>query len=169
MDDDGNEDHGHALYLELQAALATARQDYPALSFSFLQKQIALSTGNFLFERGLFQMVGGFLDLKYCHDWDFVLQSTRFAEPVYVDAPLYKYRVHGLNSFLALDEVAGAETEFVLERFFSTCERYGACNQEAPSEKNWPGLFRMLIKKHGMEAMYTRAVTGYLPWHRIAD
>jgi len=169
MDDDSNPVNGHPLYLELQARLAAASQDYPALSFAFLQKQIALSTGNLFFQRGLFKMVGGFLDLKYCHDWDFILQSTRFAEPVYVSEPLYKYRVHGTNTFSTLGKVAEAETEFVLQRFFSMCDRSAVLNHEAPCERNWPGLFQVLIGKFGVSAIYSRALTGYLPWHRVAE
>lgn len=169
MDDSGHGVHGHPLYLELQAAWASASQDYPALSFSFLRKQIALSTGNLIFKRNLFTSIGGFLDLKYCHDWDFVLQSIRYAEPVCVDETLYKYRVHGMNTFNTLGDIAGAESEFVLQRFFSMCEKHGTNNPAAPTEKNWPGILRMLIRKFGMDDLYTRSLTGYLPWHRIKD
>jgi glycosyltransferase involved in cell wall biosynthesis len=169
MDDDGNEVHGHPLYHELQAALASAPRDYPSLSFAFLQKQIALSTGNFVFARELFELVGGFADLKYCHDWDFILQSTRYAEPHHVDEDLYRYRVHATNTFNELSGIAAAETEFVLQRFFSNSLHVGTPNPGAATEQNWPGLFPVLINKFGLDDLYTRVVTGYLPWHRTIN
>lgn len=169
IDNENNEVHDHPLYLELQAALAAASQEYPALSFAFLQRQIALSTGNFFFKRVLFDAIGGFLDLKYCHDWDFILQSTIIAEPAYVNLPLYRYRVHEMNTFNTLSNIAAAETEFTLGHYFSMCEFSDTPNKACPSKRNWPGLFDVITDKLGINHLHTRTITGYLPWHRTIN
>lgn len=89
----------------------------PALSLAFHDRNIAISTGNFLFTHELYQRIGPFADLKYVHDWDFALRSTLIAEPAYVPEDLYFYRLHGSNSFSQLSGVAEVETEIVRARY----------------------------------------------------
>lgn len=103
-----------------------AAANAPSLSSAFHSCNIAISTGNFLFSRKLFERVGPFADLKYVHDWDFVLRSTLIAEPVYVAEDLYLYRLHGSNSFSQLADVAVLETEIVRERFRKVSRSDGA-------------------------------------------
>lgn len=94
-------------------AAANARDVRAAL----LQSNIAISTGNLIFSKRIFNALGPFADLKYVHDWDFVLRSTLFADPIYVADDLYFYRIHGSNSFSSLADVAVIETHVVLARF----------------------------------------------------
>jgi glycosyltransferase involved in cell wall biosynthesis len=169
IDDANREVPFDLLFIELQAWTVTARNSFPALSFAFLQRQIALSTGNFFLTKKLFERVGGFLDLKYCHDLDFVLQAVRLCEPAFVDKPFYRYRVHEGNSFRSLGEAALAETEFALTRYFKACEFSGTINSLAPCAVNWPGFFEVLLKRWNLEAYYTRAISGYYPWHKVVD
>ncbi len=157
------------LFIELQTWTVTAQSSFPALSFAFLQRQIALSTGNFFFTKRLYDQVGGFLDLKYCHDLDFALQAIRYCEPAFLDKPYYRYRVHEGNSFRSLREVALAETEFALSRYFKSCAFDGTVNKMAPNSLNWPGLFEIFLKKWNLEDYYTRSVCGYYPWHKVVD
>jgi glycosyltransferase involved in cell wall biosynthesis len=64
----------------------------PSLSFAFLRYNCALSTGNFAIRRDLFRQVGGFVDLKLAHDWDYVLRVIPWEEPLYVATALYEDR-----------------------------------------------------------------------------
>lgn len=169
IDNDNREVSLDPLYCDLQASIASALSDYPAMGFVFLQKQIALSTGNFLFSRGLLEKVGGFLNLKYCHDLDFILQALRYCEPLFLNLPLYRYRLHGGNSFRALGNVALAEAEFCLSRYFAACHFEGVTNPKAPCRTNWPGIFEFFLKLWGLEAYYTRALTGYYSWHKVIN
>lgn len=169
VDDDNREVSLDPLYCDLQASIALALSHYPALGFVLLQKQIALSTGNFLFSRQLFDRVGGFHNLKYCHDLDFILQALRYCEPLFLNRPLYRYRLHGGNSFRALGSVALAEVEFCLSRYFAACHFQGVTNPLAPCPTNWPGLFELFLSRWELEAYYTRAITGYYSWHKVVD
>lgn len=157
----------HPLLLELETGLRQAQEDFPTLGFAFLRRQVALSTGNLFFQRSLFDRVGGFIDLKYCHDWDFALQALRYTEPVFVEQPLYRYRVHGTNSFATLGDVAALETEIVLRRYFTACEQAGTANPLAPWQSNWPGVFESALRCFGVYAYYLRSKSGYYPWHRV--
>lgn len=94
-----------------------AAANLPNLAYAFRLCNIAISTGNFLFSRALYERIGPFADLKYVHDWDFALRSTLVAEPVYVPEDLYLYRLHGSNSFSQLGDIAAIETEAVYARY----------------------------------------------------
>jgi glycosyltransferase involved in cell wall biosynthesis/2-polyprenyl-3-methyl-5-hydroxy-6-metoxy-1,4-benzoquinol methylase len=91
---------------------------YPRLEYALLDFNVALSSGNLFFRRELFDMVGGFRDLRLCHDWDFVLTALKYTRPTFVPDPLYFYRLHGDNSFTRTSDAIDEETEIVLRRFF---------------------------------------------------
>jgi glycosyltransferase involved in cell wall biosynthesis len=80
---------------------------YPFISASLLSANRAISTGNFCFNKDLFQSIGGFHDLAYCHDWHFILHACRFVEPIYIPQELYFYRLHSGNTFQFLSRWTG--------------------------------------------------------------
>lgn len=159
----------HPLYIELQTALKDAREVYPSLSFIFLQKQVALSTGNFFFSKSLYLKVGGFINLRYCHDLDFILQCIRYTEPIFIDEPIYYYRIHSGNTFSEVKCLAIPETEVCLIRYFEEAEYGELLNQNAPCRKNFPYYFEILIKNFNLENYYIKALTGYSKVHRVID
>lgn len=126
-----------------------ARKNYPALSCGLLERNFVVSTGNLFIDTKLFQQVGGFRNLKYLHDWDFILRTMRLAEPVAIDEPLYSYRLHGTNSFKSLANVAAVEGAFVMQEYFRSLD-IGTPNVFAPSPKNWPVLFDLWIDSLGL-------------------
>lgn len=126
------------------------------IGFGLMRANLAVSTGNLLFSRALYDRIGPFLPLKYCHDWDFVLQSLFECEPAVVTEPLYGYRLHGSNSFSGLAHLAGVETEVLLRRFFRR-GLMGPCrNPLAPTRGNWPGYFEVFLQECGYEAFFAR-------------
>jgi len=139
------------------SAARRARDNLPSQSFGFLRYQQAISTGNLFFERTLFEEIGGFIPLKYCHDWDFTLQAVVRTEPVYVDEVLYGYRLHGRNSFRALSDQAAIETEVVLTRYFKTILLMRAPNRLAPTPYNWPEVFSTFTRVLGVRHFWHSA------------
>ncbi len=133
-----------------------ALQRDPTTGFALLRANHAVSTGNLLFSRALYQRIGPFLPLKFCHDWDFVLQSLHHCEPAVVMEPLYGYRLHGANSFSDLAHLAGVEREVVLRRFFRRGLLGGSRNPLAPTRANWPGYFDVFIEECGHGAYFRR-------------
>lgn len=126
------------------------------VGLSLLRANHAVSTGNLLFTRTLYDRVGPFLPLKYCHDWDFVLQSLFDCEPAVVMEPLYGYRLHGSNSFSGLTHLAEMETEVVLRRFFRRGLMGGSRNALAPTPGNWPGYFETFVAECGYDSFFNR-------------
>lgn len=133
----------HRLPKVLQGAFDEAdrcAENYPAIGFGFIEKNIAISTGNLVIRRNLFEKIGYFRCLKYIHDWDFILRSILVSEPVYVPEELYSYRIHNTNSFSELSDIAQIETEISLKYFRFLAENSTIENELAPLRCNWPGL-----------------------------
>ncbi|MGZ9234678.1 MAG: glycosyltransferase [Anaerolineales bacterium] len=57
-----------------------------------------VSTGNLFFSKAMWERLSGFGDLRLNHDWDFCLRALWLAEPCFVPAALYRYRIHGTNT-----------------------------------------------------------------------
>jgi glycosyltransferase involved in cell wall biosynthesis len=98
-------------------------QDHDCISQTLLYGNFAVSTGNFFVHRSMFEEVGYFNDLRYCHDWDFLFRACLIEEPVVLREKLYKYRVHGNNTAMEPDNFATEEATVVthnhLRRVFS--------------------------------------------------
>lgn len=121
----------------------------PSVAFACLAGNAALTTGNLVFTRALWEQVGDFAPLRYCHDWDFLLRAVLHTEPVFVRRPLYRYRLHGANSFRALADVAEAETDAVLRGYFAALRTQPVPNACAPGPAAWPGVFERALTRHG--------------------
>jgi glycosyltransferase involved in cell wall biosynthesis len=65
-----------------------------SVGFSLVPGNTAVSTGNLFVARAFLDRIGGFREFRWNHDWDFALRATWLEEPVFVDAPLYAYRLH---------------------------------------------------------------------------
>ncbi|MDL2237025.1 glycosyltransferase [Christensenellaceae bacterium OttesenSCG-928-K19] len=83
------------------------------VALSAMAENVAISTGNLLFEKKLFSELGGFKNYKYVHDYDFFLRACLLAEPIFVQDTAYLYRLHGQNSFTRLAEEGLRENRMV--------------------------------------------------------
>lgn len=125
--------------------LAASAKEFPVGSLAFMECNRAISTGNFCFTRELYTRVGPFRDLSYCHDWDFLLRCCLHTEPRMVPDQHYFYRLHGDNSFRALDAIADRESRFVLSNFFHVLLGGRATNEELATLARTPGFFDALL------------------------
>lgn len=138
------------LNLEAHRAMVDGIGACDTVGFAFLTGNPAISSGALFFARSLFDRVGGFRDLRYNHDWDFCLRATRVAEPVFVPAPLYDYRVHGANTIHEAFERRKHEADRMLEAFYREALAAGPpANPFAPSPHAWGGLFLVRAIERG--------------------
>jgi glycosyltransferase involved in cell wall biosynthesis len=128
------------LAIEIEAFVDYA-SCFPAVSFALLKKNIAATTGNLFFSRPLYNKVGEFRNLRYCHDWDFALQACLISEPIFINQPLYDYRIHGTNSFSALKVEQYLESQIVYRNYFTACRAGNFKNANAPWTTNYPIFF----------------------------
>ena len=122
---------------------------FPSIGFACLASNVAISTGNFVFTKALFERVGEFSSYRYCHDWDFLLRAIFYTEPFFLDLKLYYYRFHGKNSFESLQTIAIEETNKIIGDYIELVRYQWPENQLAPSPLNWPGLFELFLSWHG--------------------
>ena len=80
--------------------------EHPELSFqqtddfglNLLRGNFVATTSNILMRRSLHDKVGGMRNLRFAHDWDFLLRAASCAKCKLIPKPLVKYRVHDSNT-----------------------------------------------------------------------
>lgn len=103
----------------LPAALAGADLNAELELFRVLcSENFILTTSNMIFARSLFQHLGGFRDLRYCHDWDFALRACLLGRPGFSHIPLTRYRIHAANTIQEPTPHVDGEVIRLLARLF---------------------------------------------------
>lgn len=115
-------------------------------SFTLVEYNIAVTSGNLFVERDFFFALGGFRDYRYNHDWDFCLRAAAIAEPAVVDRPLYFYRVHSTNTIAESDDLAKADARRVFRDFLakSLSSEPAGRNDLGPQ---WPDNAKLLLRQ----------------------
>lgn len=65
---------------------------------NLLASNFVSTTSNIVGRKALFGKVGRMRNLKFVHDWDFLLRASAIAKCAQIPEPLIKYRVHGSNT-----------------------------------------------------------------------
>jgi glycosyltransferase involved in cell wall biosynthesis len=118
----------------------------PTVGFSLLRSNLAISSSNFLFDRNLFDRVGGFRDeLPLSQDWDFLLRALQHVEPSFHPELLLRYRVHASNTYRNHRGRHQTELRLLFESF-GTWASGNAENRLAPTPRNWPRVFPVFAR-----------------------
>ncbi|CAH1203429.1 SEC-C motif-containing protein [Candidatus Nitrotoga sp. BS] len=116
------------------------------LGLAMLRTNSAISSGNLMFRKRLWETLGGFRDYRYNHDWDFCLRAALQCEPVLAPQPLYEYRVHDRNTITEAAGVPRLEHGKVMAAFVSLAQSQSTWpNSFAPTFANWGGEFLALL------------------------
>jgi glycosyltransferase involved in cell wall biosynthesis len=87
---------------------------------SLFAGNIFMTTSNFFFRKRIFHEIGGFNNLKYVLDYDFLLRSlfggVRFQ---WVDEPLLKYRLHDKNTISSKPLEVNKEASKLIRKFIT--------------------------------------------------
>jgi glycosyltransferase involved in cell wall biosynthesis len=65
---------------------------------NLLATNFVSTTSNIIFRRSLYDQVGGMRNLRYVHDWDFLLRASEIAKCDQISEPLLRYRIHRANT-----------------------------------------------------------------------
>ena len=160
IDDNGQDISKSDDWAQTYSKIQEKIEDLPTLGFAALTGNPGISTGNFVFTKNLYQSTFGFRNLRYCHDWDFMLQCVHHTEPLFVKDKLYYYRVHETNAFKSLQKegVHISDTSFLLRHYFDSVRCQKTINPLAPSPFNWPGYFELFLSLHNYEQHYQQSV-----------
>ncbi|WP_028320440.1 glycosyltransferase [Desulfatiglans anilini] len=141
-----------AYFYRKQAEMAR----YPSVGFALLDSNVAISSGNIFAAKEIYATLHGFRPYLYCHDWDFLLRALCLTEPLYIDTPMYYYRLHGGNTFRKLAHRAKAETTGTLRKYFGNVRGGRLSNADAPSPRRWPGYFEEFVRERGYQPYWGR-------------
>ena len=134
----------------------------PTCGFALVAANLAISSSNFLFSRGLFDRVGGFNPaLPLTQDWEFLLKALRWTEPRLAPQRLLYYRTHDTNSFRQLMDVRIEQSRQALEGFVAWADQ-PAANQVAPTPLAWPRFFPIFARSCA-PAFSIEPVSEFLP------
>ena len=78
---------------------------------SAFAKNILVTTSNYFMTKAVFQKIGGFIALRYTHDWDMLLRLAQFCEIHLMREILLQYRIHQSNTVLEDDSEAKVKFE----------------------------------------------------------
>lgn len=113
----------------------------PTVGYALLVHNFSVSSGNFLFQRALYDSLAGFSQHRFTHDWDFLMRSVHYCEPAFVREPLYNYRIHESNTTETVRDLLAEEAGDALRRFIELVTSEGTPNPLAPCPANWPRYF----------------------------
>ena len=85
-------------------------------NFNLLRSNFVATTSNMIFKRDVFDTIGGFAELRYAHDWDFLLRVCLhdFRCSVYPEA-LVNYRSHNSNTISSHMDDMNLDIAIILE------------------------------------------------------
>lgn len=131
-----------ARHTDPRVAALTAAQDAALMThtrgLALLRANSAISSGNLMFRKSLWQTLGGFHDYRYNHDWDFCLRASLHSEPMLVPQALYQYRIHASNTIAESAAAPHAEQRKVMAAFVALAQsRPQWPNRFAPTLANW--------------------------------
>lgn len=69
-----------------------------AFAINLLQSNFVSTTSNVVFSRRLYESVGGMANLRFAHDWDFLLRAVRSFRCELIEQPMLQYRIHSSNT-----------------------------------------------------------------------
>jgi len=118
----------------------------PTFGLAMLRANSAITSGNLMFRKNLWETLGGFHDYRYNHDWDFCLRATLESEPVLVPHSLYEYRIHERNTISESLYAPRLEQRKVMASFVRAAqEQHPRATHFSPTLANWGGEFIALL------------------------
>ena len=114
----------------------------PTIGFALLRANIAVTSGNLVFSRGLYDRVGPFAAYRMCHDWDFLIRCMVYVEPIFVPGAHLRYRTHPTNTLKSTGDLMHGEGSAALKTYLALVARGPTANRLAPTPENWPVYFR---------------------------
>ena len=125
------------------------------IELEILKNNIGASTGNLFVKKSFIEEIGLFNDLKYCHDWDFLLRASLFTRPLYINEKLYFYRNHTTNTFKSFEQTqASRETKICYHNYFRQIVSNNFTNCYSLNEDFYKDKFEYFLIKFGLWREY---------------
>ena len=118
------------------------------LTLSLLNENFAVTTSNFVFTRDLAEKAGGFANLRYCHDLEFLFAASTLSRIVFDDhgAPHISYRVHHANTIKETLHKVRNEIAAVIATYLQP----GFLPRPASSDSSWRRQLQQVLDSKGL-------------------
>lgn len=147
FDDDSNplaENHG---WTKWYALALSAIESEPTIGFALMVHNFSVTSGNFVFTKSLYNKLGGFGNQQFAHDWDFLIRSIWYTEPVLIDKELMSYRVHDSNTTDRVRSLLKEECGGTIKQYLNMCAQMGPpANTQAPCPTHWQHYFDRFVQ-----------------------
>jgi glycosyltransferase involved in cell wall biosynthesis len=131
------------------------------ISLGICKHNLAMTSGNLFFNRPLLEKLGGFGSFRTVHDYDFLLRSLFFTEPLFVDEELLYYRHHDQNNFEKSKPLMAKEIWLMATQFFQKIKLEAKPeNQNAPWLHPHREMFQQFL---ATEQSVLTSILGYIP------
>lgn len=150
---------------EYYTAIQNKTNMYPNINLPLITDNVAISTGNMLFTRKLYEAVGLFREYQYIHDWDFILRATLLEEPVYIEDTSYLYRLHPTNTFKTLQQsetLCYEECLKVLTNYSKRIQQKKYRNPRIPSVEVWEYFIDEVVRNRDIAHIWNQAKASRL-------
>jgi glycosyltransferase involved in cell wall biosynthesis len=118
------------------------------LGLALVNGNFLMTTSNLVVRRTLFAEVGGFANLRYAHDLDFLLRLVAHGKRITIlRAPLLSYRVHSSNT------ISESHIKVRLEWAAATAafaRRLAACGGDRGGQGSYLGRVMQVAKRHDL-------------------
>ncbi len=131
---------GNALHTPQAESFCAVQRHIEGKAFALLgavAENVSISTGNLLFEKSLFEEIGGFANYKYVHDYEFFVRACLICEPAFVPQTAYRYRLHDTNSFRSLAAEGLRENRVVWLELYRDVRKRNAKNPVMLARKDY--------------------------------
>ncbi len=118
-----------------------ALESQPTIGFALFQQNLSVTSGNFVFTRALYDALGGFSAHRFLHDWDFLIRTVYYCEPIFIPEELMSYRIHGDNATESVRVLLEDEGKDAVWRYRTLCAKEIPPNRLAPHPDHWPHYF----------------------------
>jgi len=71
---------------------------FDEFTINLLASNFVSTTSNIVFSRNIYERIGGMRNLRFVHDWDFLLRAALHYKCMIIEQPLVQYRVHQNNT-----------------------------------------------------------------------
>lgn len=138
------------------------------LPLALLNENFGVTTSNFVFTRRLWEQAGGFSDLRYCHDLDFLMAAARYGRLLY-DArggTHISYRVHPTNTIKETLEKVNLEIAAVIVTALDS-ETLGLASTNIQGMEQ--RVLRDMIERKGLASLVASLVPFRRPFEQRGE
>lgn len=135
-----------------------------SLPLALLNENFGVTTSNFVFTRDLWKAAGGFKNLRYCHDLDFLMAASRFGTPMFDErgGQHISYRVHATNTIKETLEKVHLEIAAVIA---SALDHKTLTLDGARAIESERGLLEEILSRKGLAAK----IASLIPFRSTFD